>query len=168
MKRSGYFFLTFFILAADQISKFLVEKNLKEGLPVRLTPKLLWLRFTRNSGAAFSLSVGSESLDRIIFSVISLLAVILVVYLLLKSRHPLERTGFALVLAGALGNLIDRIFKGEVTDFIDCDFPDIIMQRWPIFNLADSSLVIAMVLLAVYYIFLDRSNKQGKELNEEK
>ena len=59
-----------------------------------------------------------------------------------------------MILGGAIGNLTDRIIFGSVTDFIWCDFPDFIMQRWPIFNIADSSIVIAMILLFISTIFL--------------
>jgi signal peptidase II len=112
-----------------------------------------------NTGAAFSISLGNPNLNRILFSVVTLLAAILVCYLLIKAKHPLEKTGFSLVLAGALGNLIDRVSKGSVTDFINCDFPDFIMQRWPIFNIADSSLVIAIALLSFYFLFIEGKTK---------
>ena len=68
-------------------------------------------------------------------------------------KNKLEIFYFALILGGALGNLIDRIFIGSVTDFIWCDFPDIIMTRWPIFNIADSSIVIAMILMIASTLF---------------
>ncbi len=58
-----------------------------------------------------------------------------------------------MILGGAFGNLIDRIFFGGVTDFIWWDFPDFIMERWPVFNIADSSIVVAICLLVVYYLF---------------
>ena len=92
--------------------------------------------------------------------IISTVAIILIVYLSAKSKNKLEIFSFALILGGAIGNLIDRIFIGSVTDFIWCDFPDVIMTRWPIFNLADSSIVIAIVLMIASTIFIKEKHKE--------
>lgn len=159
MKKTGYFLLAIFILVLDQVSKYLIRLNFVEGETLKITPQYLWITYVENTGASFSFSLGSDNLNRILFSIITFLACILVTYLLLKAKHSLEQTGFALVLAGALGNLIDRLMKGSVTDFINCDFPDFIMQRWPIFNVADSSLVVAIFLLSIYFLFVENRKK---------
>ena len=84
----------------------------------------------------------------------------MIVYLSAKSKNKLEIFSFALILGGAIGNLIDRIFMGSVTDFIWCDFPDVIMMRWPVFNIADSSIVIAIVLMIASTIFIKETHKE--------
>lgn len=163
MKKSGCYLLSLIILIADQITKYLIRLNFAEGETVKLTKKFIWFTYVENTGAAFSFSLGNPILNRILFSFITFIAVILVFFLLKKAHHKLEKTGFSLVLAGAAGNLIDRVMKGSVTDFIDCDFPDFIMNRWPIFNIADSSLVIAIFLLSIYYLFLDQKVSVNKD-----
>jgi signal peptidase II len=163
MKNIRYFLLTIFILVLDQFSKYLIRLNFIEGETLRLTPKFFWLTYVENTGAAFSFSIGSPGLNRLLFSIITFLAAIFVTWLLLKAKHPLEKLGFSLVLAGALGNLIDRVSKGSVTDFVDWDFPNFIMERWPIFNVADSSLVLAIVLLSIYFLFIDGRSKAPAE-----
>lgn len=167
MKKGFWFLLSFLILISDQITKYLVRINFYEGETLKVTPKYLWLTYVENTGAAFSISLGNVITNRIIFSLVTLAAVVLVIILLIKSKHFLEKLGFSLVLAGATGNLIDRVYKGSVTDFINCDFPDFIMLRWPIFNIADSSLVVAIVILSVYYVFFDKK-LQDKEIKIEK
>ena len=107
----------------------------------------------QNTGAAFSLSFGPPGFNKIIFIILSLLAIFLIFYFLSKASSKIEKISFALILGGAVGNLIDRIVLGSVTDFIWCDFPDVIMTRWPVFNIADSSIVIAITTMVIYTIF---------------
>lgn len=166
MKKSGWFLLSLMILIADQVTKYLIRINFAEGETLKLTEKLIWFTYVENTGAAFSFSLGNPVLNRIIFSIITFIAVIIVVILIKKAKHPLETAGFSLVLAGAAGNLIDRALKGSVTDFINCDFPDFIMTRWPIFNIADSSLVIAIVILSIYFLFIEQKYNKKNEENE--
>ncbi len=154
LKELPYLWVTLIIIVIDQVSKFVVRSTIEPGQVIKITPKLIWLNFVQNTGAAFSFSFGNQLLNRILFIVISTVAIILIVYLSAKSKNKLEIFSFALILGGAVGNLIDRIFIGSVTDFIWCDFPDVIMTRWPIFNLADSSIVIAIVLMIASTIFI--------------
>jgi len=154
LKELPYLWVTLIIIVIDQVSKFVVRSTIEPGQVIKITPKLIWLTFVQNTGAAFSFSFGNQLLNRILFIVISTVAIILIVYLSAKSKNKLEIFSFALILGGAVGNLIDRIFIGSVTDFIWCDFPDVIMTRWPIFNLADSSIVIAIVLMIASTIFI--------------
>ena len=80
-------------------------------------------------------------------------------------KKKLELWAFTFILGGAIGNLIDRAMYGKVIDFIDCDFPDIIMTRWPIFNIADSFVTVGMVFLAIQYLFLEK--KENKPSNNQ-
>ncbi|MDP8203506.1 MAG: signal peptidase II [Candidatus Tenebribacter mawsonii] len=161
IKLLPYYWVTLIVIVLDQVSKYLVRASMEFGEIIKLSPKLIWLTYVQNTGAAFSLSFGSPQLNRILFIIISLIATILIVYLSTKSKNKYEVLSFALILGGALGNLIDRIYLGSVTDFIWCDFPDVIMTRWPVFNIADSSIVIAIVLMIATTFF-------QKETDEEK
>jgi signal peptidase II len=107
-----------------------------------------------NTGAAFSIGFSSDLVNRIFFITTTLLALIFIIYLLYQSTHRIQVLAFGLVMGGALGNLIDRIIFGGVTDFINVDFPDFIMHRFPIFNVADSSIFIAVCLLIIDMFFI--------------
>lgn len=146
------------ILVLDQLTKLLIRNSMELYQSIPVLPKLFGdtflLTYVQNTGAAFSLSPFNPALNRIFFIVVSILAVIFVIYLLRRSVHRIQVAAFGFVLGGAIGNLIDRIIYGGVTDFIDCDFPDFIMQRWPIFNVADSAIFIAMTLIIIDMIFI--------------
>jgi lipoprotein signal peptidase len=142
-----------FVLAADVISKAIVVARMAGHQPIRLLGGALTITLTRNGGAAFSIGTSMT----IVFTAI---AVGVIVYILRTARN-LRSTGWAitlgLLLGGATGNLLDRIFRapapfqGHVVDWIQ--LPD-----WPVFNLADSSIVIGgvlVVLLALRGIRLD-------------
>jgi signal peptidase II len=142
-----------FVLAADAISKAIVVARMADHPPIRLLGGLLTITLTRNAGAAFSIGTSMT----IVFTAI---AVGVILYILRAARH-LRSIGWAvtlgLLLGGATGNLVDRIFRapapfqGHVVDWIQ--LPD-----WPVFNLADSSIVCAgvlVVLLALRGIRLD-------------
>ena len=133
-------------LAVDQLTKWWAVERLP-GDPI----DVIWtlrLRVTTNTGAAFSLAGGSGP-------VIALLALAVVGFLLWQGRAIDTRIGavaLGLVLGGALGNLSDRVFRGDgflsggVVDFID-------LQWWPIFNVADSCVVVGGILLVVVTVF---------------
>jgi len=128
------------VLFLDRVTKVLAERNLQDG-PVELIPGVLDLRYTTNPGGAFGLFGGIPWL----FVAVS--AVVVVAIVLASRRLPATASavGLGLVLGGAIGNLIDRAirgpgFTGEVVDFID-------LHVWPIFNLADSAIVIGAAVL---------------------
>ena len=141
------------VIIIDQFSKLLVRNSLELGEIIKITPKIIWITYVQNTGAAFSISFGTPGLNKTVFIIVSLLAIFLIFYLLSKTSSKIEKISFALILGGAVGNLIDRIALGSVTDFIWCDFPDAIMIRWPVFNIADSSIVIAITIMVIYTIF---------------
>jgi signal peptidase II len=146
------------ILVADQITKVLVRLNMEmyHSIPVleKLFGDTFMLTHVNNTGAAFSIGFSSDVVNRIFFIATTVLALIFIVYLLYQSTHRIQVIAFGLVMGGALGNLIDRVLHGGVTDFINVDFPDFIMQRFPIFNIADSAIFIAVCLLIIDMFFI--------------
>jgi signal peptidase II len=148
---SGYKFrflwLTALVIILDQVTKLIVKLTLPLYQSKEVFGDLLLLTHVQNTGAAFSISLGSPATNRIFFVIVTLIAICFVIYLIARSTSLLQRISLCLIIGGAVGNLIDRIAQGYVTDFLDADFPDFIMQRWPVFNVADSSIVIAMGLL---------------------
>ncbi|HEX5947007.1 MAG TPA: signal peptidase II [Acidimicrobiales bacterium] len=133
-----------FALALDQLSKAWAVERLGNGEIIDLVGSLR-LRLTMNFGSAFSLADGRGPL-------ISLLALVVVAVLLRTGRHatrPTMAVALGLVLGGAIGNLIDRAFRegdgflgGGVVDFVD-------LQWWPVFNVADSAIVVGAILLFI-------------------
>ncbi|HOD18526.1 MAG TPA: signal peptidase II [Candidatus Cloacimonadota bacterium] len=142
-----YLWLAVVVILADQALKIIVKLNLPLYQSKQVLGNLIMLTHVQNTGAAFSLSLGDPNLNRWFFIIMTIFALAFVVYLMYKSTNRLQQISLSLIIGGALGNLLDRILFGYVTDFIDVDFPDFIMQRWPIFNLADSSVFIALCLL---------------------
>jgi signal peptidase II len=136
-------------IGLDQLTKFLAVRDLTENVPVTVLDGWLQLRLIRNPGAAFSLATGSTWIFTIIATVVSI--VIVRISRELGSRWWAVALG--LLLGGALGNLLDRLFRapgfarGHVVDFIEyLRFP---FMDFPIFNVADSCIVVAAGLIAV-------------------
>lgn len=156
--RIKFFLVSFLIILSDQLSKKFFESFLleAEGHSVKAIGDN-FARFTLayNTGIAFSIQLGG----RYLLSMISLIASLVIVYLLIKTDglKKLELWAYSFILGGAVGNMIDRVIYGKVIDFIDCDFPDFIMERWPIFNIADSFVTVGMILLFVHFIFFEKA-----------
>jgi signal peptidase II len=129
------------ILIADVVSKLLVVKHLANRAPVTVIPSVLDLQLTRNAGAAFGFAAGAT----VIFTVVAAAVVVFIV----RAARRLGSLGWAwalgLLLGGALGNLGDRLFRGpgplrgHVVDWIH-------LHHWPVFNIADSAIVIGGIL----------------------
>ena len=133
----------------DQVTKYLVYKNLALGQSI---PEdfIIKITYARNTGTAFSLFSSYGSL-LLIISI--LVAVFFTIYFLMIDKPKLTmRLFISLVVAGALGNIIDRARFGYVNDFIDVGF-------WPIFNIADSSISIALTIYFIDFIFLNKKNE---------
>jgi signal peptidase II len=147
------------ILVLDQITKYFVEKHLRlyEVLPV--IPGFFNLTHVRNKGAAFGILSGLPGVWRILFFVsFTLIAVAVIATLIKKTEERLLVAAFALIMSGAIGNVIDRIRYGEVVDFIQWYVKS---YYWPSFNVADSAISIGVVLLAIDMLFLQKTKEKG-------
>ncbi|MCB5252761.1 MAG: signal peptidase II [Candidatus Cloacimonadaceae bacterium] len=158
LKIAPAYLIMMIVLVVDQITKLLVRTNIElyHSVPVlaNLFGDTFLLTHVNNTGAAFSLGFSSDVVNRVFFIATTCIAMIFIVYLLYQSTHRIQVVAFGLVMGGALGNLIDRILLGGVTDFINVDFPDFIMHRFPIFNVADSCIFIAVCLLIIDLFFI--------------
>jgi signal peptidase II len=141
------------VLLLDQLTKWLVLAALDPYQVIELAPNLnLTLMF--NTGAAFSLLSDAGGWQRWLFAVFALaVTLVLVVWLLrLKPGEGWLAAALALIVGGAVGNLIDRILLGHVVDFIQVYLPFIplaLFNPWPSFNVADSAITIGVVLLLI-------------------
>lgn len=142
--------LVFLAILLDQLSKIAIVKLVRLGDSIPVWGDFFRITYILNPGGAFGTRLGGE----IFYLSVSLLAIIFTVAFFVKTdpRHILIRSALALVLGGAVGNLIDRFRLGEVIDFLDFNVPDISLlgyrlDRWPIFNLADATITVGAVLL---------------------
>jgi signal peptidase II len=132
------------IVLVDQWTKGWASHALQNRAPMRVLDDVVRLTYTRNSGVAFGLGAGSH-FPYWIFSLVAAVA-ILALLITRPDRPPVKRLALALVLGGAIGNLIDRVRFGEVVDFILLSW-----QRWqfPVFNVADSAVSIGVAVFAL-------------------
>lgn len=132
----------------DQISKSIVVNGLPLYGEARFIPGVLSFYHTRNTGAAFSML----SDRRWVFMLLSCVAIVVITVMLYfwRSRHVLLTVSLSMILGGGIGNMIDRIVNGYVTDFFRVDFVD-----FAVFNVADSFITVGAVLLGVYIIFFE-------------
>ncbi len=140
----GFYIIASLVLGLDILTKQIVYRNLVLGGPsVEVVGD--WLRWTyiHNGGAASGLFQG----HRIVFLVVSVLSPLVILGLAnhREYRRPWTLAALGLILGGAFGNLLDRIWLGVVIDFIDCGVGH---HRWPFFNIADSGITVGVVLLA--------------------
>ena len=144
------------LILLDQFTKLLALAFLQDG-PFVIIPGVLEFHFTTNPGVAFGLFPGNRWIFIGLTSVV--LLAILVILLSGKVRqHRMVTISGILIIAGGMGNLIDRIFRHEVVDFIYFKLID-----FPIFNLADCFVVAGAVLLLVFYLSLYNDEKAVKE-----
>ena len=132
------------VLALDVVTKLVAVRELSDREPVSLLGGVLTLRLVRNPGAAFGMAQGLT----VVLTVIALVVVVAILRMASRLRNGWWAAALGLVLGGALGNLGDRLFRapgpgrGHVVDFLE-------LPHWPVFNLADSAIVLAGALMVV-------------------
>jgi signal peptidase II len=184
-------YLSLVVLIADQVSKFYVKGislpliNLKLGgmhlgESISVIGNFFRITFTENPGMAFGFDPGSDF--KLLISIFSLVASVgLLIYLFASRNKSLSlRIAIALILAGALGNVFDRmfygliyhyapLFYGKVVDFFDFDFFNFTLfgrsyDRWPIFNIADASVTVGVLILLFFYKKHQEDDNKAKEI----
>ncbi|GEK27722.1 signal peptidase II [Furfurilactobacillus siliginis] len=146
-----YWIVIILLIGADQGIKYYVSTSITLGATHELIPGLLSLTSLRNDGAAWSILSGKMN----VFYVITAVAVVVLLYAMWRLRHQrLYMWGISFMLAGTIGNFIDRIRLGYVVDMFQFDF----VKNFPISNFADWCLTIGVVLLIIAVIF-DRDDQ---------
>jgi len=154
LRRTNWIWITLGILAVDRATKYAVETKTPLGYRHTYIPNFLAIVHTSNPGIAFGFFSDSRvSWIRVALSVATLIVCILLAWLLVAGHagSTLGRTGVALILGGALGNLFDRAIHSGVTDFIYVHFRSF---DWPAFNFADSAITIGAILIGIELLFL--------------
>ena len=137
----NYLLLISFICTLDQLSKVYINNNIPKLINKDLA--IFSIEYVRNYGAAFNIFNGS----RLFLSLISVISTIILSYFIFISENKLiNKYGLSFILAGSIGNGLDRIFNGFVIDFIDIKFID-----FPLFNIADIAINIGVLILIIGY-----------------
>ena len=167
----------FFSIVADQLTKLwaLARFTNETGAPnhdvINILGEFLRFQLVFNKGAAFS----SRPQDLapflppwLFFLLISIVATIVLLwfYKSIDKRDWMSRLGVVMILGGAVGNFIDRMRLQMVVDFIDCDFPDFIMTRFPTFNVADSFVTVGVAVVILSPVILKKIHKEIKAEKE--
>jgi len=139
------------VLLLDQITKHVIHTHVRLNDSIVVVPGFFNITHIRNKGAAFGmLSSLPEFWRSAFFITVTLVAVVAIIALIMKTNEGLLVYAFSLIAGGALGNVIDRIRYGEVVDFIQWYIKS---YYWPSFNVADSAITIGVALLAFEMLF---------------
>lgn len=172
IKKSRLLVISLLVILLDQLSKRVVVYYFQMGESTAVLGNFFRFTYILNPGGVFGSKLGSQNF----YTIISVLALIVTSWFFFKTKSSETwlRIGLCMVLGGAVGNLIDRLRFGEVVDFLDFDFFDISLpplkilffnfpgfhlDRWPVFNLADSFVLIGIVLIIVH--LLESKGKGG-------
>ncbi len=155
----GYYALAVAVLALDQITKYYFNTAFKLGDSVGVISPVLNWTLAYNYGAAFSFLANAGGWQKWFFAVLGLaVATFIIVYLKqLPKQAKVLSFGLALVLGGAIGNVIDRFVHGYVIDFIHVHYADV--WHYPIFNIADIGICVGMALVVIDMLFFEKKRQ---------
>jgi signal peptidase II len=150
-----YYIIALFVIVLDQFTKWLIVKNLEVGDSIEIIENFFYITSHRNRGAAWGILQGQMWFFYII-TIIVIIGIVIYIQKAVKGKLLLG-VSLGLMLGGAIGNFIDRLFRKEVVDFIDTY---IFGYDFPIFNIADSALVIGVALLMIQMLKEERKLKE--------
>lgn len=154
-------FLTVIPLIIDIITKNLIKSKLMLYDAVPVIDGFFNIVYVLNPGAAFSfLHDMNESYRRLFFITVTIIAIFVVLYIFAREKSKINTAGFALILSGAIGNLIDRIIIGKVVDFLDFYYKT---YHFPAFNVADSCITIGVALIIIDMLFFSKKRDNDKK-----
>jgi len=178
-RRQSYFLLSALVLSVDQVTKVAADTLLGREGPIRVIPGFLNLWYSRNRGGLFGyFSEWDDPWRSLLLTLFPLVAIGLIAWFLAKADegHRSTLAGLALILGGAAGNLVDRVLRGEVVDFLDVyaswgPLAEWLVSRfgtvhWPTFNVADSAIVAGAGLLFLDILRRERAPEAVEEEGE--
>lgn len=145
-----YYLVALFVVILDQLTKWWIVSEMTLGERIPIIENFLYITSHRNQGAAWGILQGQMTF----FYIVTVVVVIFIVYYIQKygKENPFFGYTLGILLGGAIGNFIDRLFRKEVVDFIDV-YP--FGYNFPIFNVADSALTIGVLLMIIYILFIE-------------
>lgn len=159
MRRVYFIVFCLLLIFIDQLSKYFAEQHLQLGQPVEVIPSLFNFTLVYNPGAAFGLFADlPQTIRRVVLLAVSVLAFI-VVYIMYQDtkEDPYSVFALGLIVAGAIGNLIDRLRYDAVVDFLDFYWQN---YHWPAFNVADMCICIGVAILVLRMLFAHHSEPE--------
>jgi len=147
--------ISLFVLFLDQITKKWIMDTMLYGDSKSIIGNVIRFTFVRNPNSVFGLRFGGPFIS----TALTVIAFVFVLFLFFRSNNRFSLVSLSLIIGGALGNLTDRIRYMEVVDFIDVG---VTRWRWPTFNVADSFVTIGLILIVIYFLFIDTSHKETK------
>lgn len=153
-----WIWLALAVVVVDQLTKYIASTSLEMYQPIAVMPMFNWT-LMHNPGAAFSFLADEDGWQRWFFAVIALVVSTVIVAWIkkLQQHEKWQAIALALILGGALGNVIDRIWLGYVVDFIEVYYQQ---WYWPAFNVADSAISIGVVMIIIDSIREYRADKK--------
>lgn len=156
-----YVIVAIMVIAADIITKIMAENSLMTAGTIPIIKDIIHLTYVENRGIAFGMFSGG----RIVFIIVSLVVLAVLGTVVYRTKEEFRskwiKTGAALIFSGAIGNLIERIYKGYVVDFIDFKVVD-----FPVFNIADIAVCTGAALLVIHFLFIEGKISKTTEENE--
>lgn len=141
------------VAIADQLSKVWIVNNISLGSELSVLPGIFHLTYVKNTGAAFSMLSGHVNL----LLIITIAASILILFVLFKADFNwVGKLSLSVILGGAIGNIIDRVYLGYIVDMIEVEF-----VNFAIFNVADSFICVGGVVFCIYYLFFHDKRTKG-------
>jgi len=156
-----YYLIALVIIGLDQLTKIIVDRNMEIGESIPIIEQVLHITSHRNMGAAFGILQGQMWL----FFIVTAVVVVGIIYYMPKLIKEHRGYGIALgvLLGGTIGNFIDRLFRGEVVDFVDVYIGS---YSFPIFNVADAALTLGVIFLLILMFMQDRKEKKEQSSHE--
>ena len=153
-----YYLLALLVIIIDQVTKWLVMTNMELRESISIIDDFLYITSHRNSGAAWGILAGQMTF----FYIITAIVIVVIIYYIKKyaQESKLLGIGLGLILGGAIGNFIDRLAYQEVVDFIDMYFGS---YSYPIFNIADSALVVGVIMIGIVVLKEDFGKDAKKD-----
>ena len=167
-----FLIVTAAVILIDHVVKWIIKTNMYLNQTINVIGEYFTISYILNSGIAFGLFDDNPSpLKTPLLIIISFVALGIILYIFLTLPKDIRWSGLSmgLIFGGAIGNIVDRVVRGEVVDFLDVDFPDIRipalnvhMTRWPTFNVADSCISIGAAIL-IWDGFFRSHARSGEE-----
>ncbi len=143
-------------LIIDIITKNIIKAKMELYSSISVIDGFFNIVYVLNPGAAFSiLHDMNESYRQLFFVSITIIAIFIILYIFIQEKSKVSIIGFALILSGAIGNLIDRIYLGKVVDFLDFYYSS---YHFPAFNIADSCITIGVALIIIDMLFINKKS----------
>ena len=140
------------VIVCDQISKLIVAHLMYRGQTIPIIPSFFNITYVKNPNAAFGIPIGPPIIMMVLTSIAT--ALLIFYFTKLKEKGSLLLVGLALIIGGAIGNLIDRFRMQQVIDFIELGVRQF---KWPVFNIADSCVTIGIIAILWSWVFGEKN-----------